>query len=428
MVLVDAIAPEWDRKLEAMLSPALVAERRAIPNGEDLTNEDIRASELGLLGAPPFPPVPLVVLRHGRPFEMGPDWPTAEVESLWTSLQEGLAAMSPQSALLLAATSSHRIHQDQPDLVADAIHAVADPARWPPVAADRPAYGTGAPAAAPDAIHELLAYAAPDGIRLMDPGATEGTLVVPSREGEAVGEPSLDRPATRLAYVSRQATPDASGPQQESRGDVWLADLASGTQRLVVEDGAVPQLSPDGATIAFNRRGHEYLVASGGGEPRDLGEGGCAVWSPDGTRLAMCTNDDAVFLLRIADGQRTDVPTGPGPNDPTAWSPDGSQLALSSTRDGDAEIYLVGRRRVRGAAADGRARWAGRRAVAAGGPAGGELAARCGPGRLVPRRPGHGCAERPAVAPRRARPDGGRDAPLTGDAVRPRPVSRRGRS
>ena len=149
VVLVDAIAPEWDRKLEAMLSPALVAERRAIPNGEDLTNEDIRASELGLLSAPPFPPVPLVVLRHGRPFEMGPDWPTAEVESLWTSLQEGLAAMSPQSALLLAATSSHRIHQDQPDLVADAIHAVADPARWPPVAADRPAYGTGAPAAAP---------------------------------------------------------------------------------------------------------------------------------------------------------------------------------------------------------------------------------------------------------------------------------------
>lgn len=342
VVLVDAIAPEWDRKLEAMLSPALVAERRAIPNGEDLTNEDIRASELGLLGAPPFPPVPLVVLRHGRPFEMGPDWPTAEVESLWTSLQEGLAAMSPQSSLLLAASSSHRIHQDQPDLVADAIHAVADPARWPPVAADRPGYGTGAPSAASDAIREVLAYAAPDGIRLMEPGATEGALVVPNREGEAVGEPSLDRPATRLAYVSRQATPDASGPQQESRGDVWLADLASGTQRLVVEDGALPQVSPDGATIAFNRRGHEYLVPSGGGEPRDLGQGGCAVWSPDGTRLAMCTNDDTVFVLRIADGQRTDVPTGAGPNDPTAWSPDGSQLALSSTRDGDAEIYVVG--------------------------------------------------------------------------------------
>ncbi len=185
VVLVDAIAPEWDRKLEAMLPPALVDERRAIPNGEDLTNEDIRASELGLLSAPPFPPVPLVVLRHGRPFEMGPDWPTAEVESLWTSLQEGLAAMSPQSALLLAAESGHRIHQDQPDLVADAIHAVVDPARWPPVVVDRPAFGTGAPAADPKAINEVLAYAADEGIRLLDAGATDGELVVPDREGEA---------------------------------------------------------------------------------------------------------------------------------------------------------------------------------------------------------------------------------------------------
>lgn len=342
VVLVDAIAPEWDRRLEAMLPPELVAERRAIPNGEDLTNEDIRTSELGLLSAPPFPPVPLVVLRHGRPFEMGPDWPTADVESLWTSLQEGLAAMSPRSALLLAATSSHRVHEDQPALVADAIHAVADPARWPPVAADRPAYGSGASSAKPDAIHEVLAYAAPDGIRLIDPGATEGSLVVPTREGENVGEPSIDRLATRLAYTIRQATPDASGPHREPRSDVWLADLEAGTRRLVVEDGAMPQLSPDGATIAFNRRGHEYLVAAAGGDARDLGEGGCAVWSPDGTRLAMCTNDDTVFLLRGADGTRTAVATGQGPNDPTAWSPDGSRLALSSTRDGDAEIYLVG--------------------------------------------------------------------------------------
>ncbi len=136
--------------------------------------------------------------------------------------------------------------------------------------------------------------------------------------------------------------PDASGPRQEQTSDVWLADLASGTRTQVVEDAAMPQLSPDGSTIAFNRRGHEYLVASNGGEPRDLGEGACAVWSPDGTRLAMCTNDDTVFVLRLADGQRTAVPTGAGPNQPTAWSPDGSRLALSSTRDGDAEVYVLG--------------------------------------------------------------------------------------
>ena len=342
VVLVDAIAPEWDRKLEARLPPALVAERRAIPNGEDLTNEDIRASELGLLDAPPFPTVPLVVLRHGHPFEMGPDWPTAEVESLWTSLQEGLAAMSPQSALLLAADSGHRIHQDQPDLVADAIHAVVDPARWPPVVPDRPAFGAGAPEAAPAAIQEVLAHAAADGIHLVEPGATAGRLVVPNREGERLGEPSMDGRATRVAFASRAVTPAASGPQGDPRSDVWVADLASGARTLVVADAAMPQLSPDGTTIAFSRRGHEYLVDAAGGEPRDLGEGGCAVWSPDGTQLAMCTNDDTVFVMGVAGGRRTAVPTGPGPNQPTAWSPDGSRLALSSTRDGNPEIYLVG--------------------------------------------------------------------------------------
>ena len=176
----------------------------------------------------------------------------------------------------------------------------------------------------------------------MDPGATEGTLVVPNREGEAVGEPSLDRPATRLAYVSRQATPDASGPQQESRGDVWLADLASGTQRLVVEDGAMPQVSPDGATIAFNRRGHEYLVASGGGEPT----------GPRGGRLRRVVAGrhpardvhERRHRVRVAHRRR---PADGRPDGRRPQRPDGlvaGRLAAGAVldRDGDAEIYLVG--------------------------------------------------------------------------------------
>ena len=72
VVLVDAIAPEWDRKLEAMLSPALVAERRAIPNGEDLTNEDIRASELGLLERPAVPAGPARRAPARSPVRDGP--------------------------------------------------------------------------------------------------------------------------------------------------------------------------------------------------------------------------------------------------------------------------------------------------------------------------------------------------------------------
>ena len=91
---MDALAPGWDDRLEAILTPAQVAARRAIPNGEPITNDEIRTSERVLVAAPPFPPGPLVVLHHGVPFPGGPDWPTLKVEALWTSLQEGLARLS----------------------------------------------------------------------------------------------------------------------------------------------------------------------------------------------------------------------------------------------------------------------------------------------------------------------------------------------
>src|SRR5204863_6816577 len=108
VVLVDAISAGWDDRLEAILTPKQVEERRAIPNGEPISNEEIRASERAVAAAPSFPPVPLVVLHHGVPFPGGQDWPTSKVEALWSSLQIGLAALSPHSAIILAAESGHR--------------------------------------------------------------------------------------------------------------------------------------------------------------------------------------------------------------------------------------------------------------------------------------------------------------------------------
>ena len=55
----------------------------------------------------------------------------------------------------------------------------------------------------------------------------------------------------------------------------------------------------------------------------------------------MCTADDTVFTVAIADGHKTTVLTGPGPFEPSAWSPDGKTIALFGTQDGTGEIYLV---------------------------------------------------------------------------------------
>jgi len=343
VVLVDALAPGWDDRLEAILTPAQVAARRAIPNGEPITNDEIPTGERVLVAAPPVPPGPLVVLHHGVPFPGGPDWPTLKVEALWTSLQEGLARLSPQSAIILAAESGHRIHQQQPDLVAEAIHAVVDPARWPPSAPPpQVAFGSGAPTAAPSSITGLLAFAGKGGIHLARGDGSDDRLVVPNEE-MLVGEPSLDDSGRVLAYTRTSRRPDQqTGPKPDLPAELWLRDFRRGNARKLAPDAQMPAVSPDGQSVAFTNHAHTYLINSDGTGLRDLGEGGCPVWSPDSTRLAMCSPADTMFVLRLSDLAHVPLPSGPGLNNPTAWSPDATTIAVISTRDGNGEIYLIG--------------------------------------------------------------------------------------
>jgi len=340
-VLVDAIAAGWDEQLEAILTPSQVADRRAIPNGEDLTNEDIRASERALVGAPPFPPIPLVVLRHGEPFPGDPGWPTDRVEALWKRLQDGLAAMSPMSVELIATASGHRIHQSQPDLVADSIRAIVDPSRWPPTVPVSPAFGDGAPSVAPGAFHGRVWFSDSGGIATAGVDGSARSVVITAEAGSA-GEPSVDETGRYLAFTRSAPRVAASGPQPDQQRAVWTRDLATGAEVKIADDGIGPAVSPDGSLVVFAMHGHTYLQPWAGGPRRDLGEGGCAVWAPDSRRLAMCTNDDSLFILDTRSGERTPVATGRGPDDPTAWSPDGARIALLSTRDGDGEIYVIG--------------------------------------------------------------------------------------
>ncbi len=43
---------------------------------------------------------------------------------------------------------------------------------------------------------------------------------------------------------------------------------------------------------------------------------------------------------RRADGSRSRLSTGPGPNEPAAWPPDGKDIAIGSSRDGNTEVYI----------------------------------------------------------------------------------------
>ena len=82
-----------------------------------------------------MPPLPLVVLTHGRPWDWPTGYPVAALEAVWPPLQDDLTALSPTGHLVVAEESGHFIPVEQPDLIITAIEqvveAVRDPSTWP---------------------------------------------------------------------------------------------------------------------------------------------------------------------------------------------------------------------------------------------------------------------------------------------------------
>jgi pimeloyl-ACP methyl ester carboxylesterase len=127
LVLVDSLHPDLDAHIEQLLTPEQAQQRRRelANNSEGVTFDDLLASGEQVRAAGKLPDVPLVVLLHGRPFDASPGYPIDAVEKLWADLQTDLASTST-SKLVLAERSGHRIHESQPDLVADAVRWVID--------------------------------------------------------------------------------------------------------------------------------------------------------------------------------------------------------------------------------------------------------------------------------------------------------------
>lgn len=144
MVLVDA----YSEGLEALLSPADYAALKklnqdsgtdtvfeipgygdveTLPWGGD--NEVMRAA----VAATPLRPMPLAVLAHGIPFDIaaGSEFTSEEIEPLLLEANENLATLVPNARFTVASESGHDIHQDQPQLVIEAIRQVVAGVRNP---------------------------------------------------------------------------------------------------------------------------------------------------------------------------------------------------------------------------------------------------------------------------------------------------------
>lgn len=116
VVLIDATPPGFVAVVESIGEP--------IPSPEENPEGiDIRASAAEVLAAPPFPPVPLVVLTHGVPILPPP------LEGPWQELQAAQARLSPEGRLIVARGAGHFIQDDQPRLVVRAVVQIVAEAR-----------------------------------------------------------------------------------------------------------------------------------------------------------------------------------------------------------------------------------------------------------------------------------------------------------
>jgi TolB protein len=67
-------------------------------------------------------------------------------------------------------------------------------------------------------------------------------------------------------------------------------------------------------------------------------------WSPDGQSLAYVSFEgkaSAIYVQRLATGERRRVSARSGINGAPAWSPDGRKLALTLSRDGNLDVYVL---------------------------------------------------------------------------------------
>ena len=131
LVFVDISHPDQTARAAALTTPEMARRRRdgLMQNREGVDIDETLAKVRALNWRTS---VPLYVLARGAVIPPPADW-TAENWAKYTAaqreMQQDYARRSSNSKLIIAEKSGHNIHQDQPDLVIDAIKQVVNLAR-----------------------------------------------------------------------------------------------------------------------------------------------------------------------------------------------------------------------------------------------------------------------------------------------------------
>jgi Tol biopolymer transport system component len=134
---------------------------------------------------------------------------------------------------------------------------------------------------------------------------------------------------------------------------IWRLPVAGGRPSQIVAGGEDPDVSPDGARIAFTRRdasGYLRVVVASLADPsqqRVLTGAGDGVedhrhpaWSPDGKTIAYADMRH-LWLVPAEGGRAAQLTSDPAGNREPSWSPDGRFVYYSSVREGPQSLWRI---------------------------------------------------------------------------------------
>lgn len=136
-LIEDVMPPErWQAlvSLNQEMGSGVVNEIPGYGDAETTVYGASNAAVRAAVAASPLPPLPLAALGHGKPFSLPADaqgFTSDELEAYLLAANEAQARLVPDGRFWLASESGHDIHQDQPELVIEAIRQVVAGVRNP---------------------------------------------------------------------------------------------------------------------------------------------------------------------------------------------------------------------------------------------------------------------------------------------------------